>query len=234
MNVDQLSRRLQTVASYISHGMRIADIGSDHAYLPCHAVKKGIASYAIAGEIADGPFESARKQVKKSGLENAVDVRKGDGLQVLKAGEADCMIIAGMGGLLISRILAEGKDKLDGMTRLILQPNVGSVHVRKWLYRNGWELVAEEILEDDGKMYEILVAEPGDPAKPYHDLEKELLLGPFLMKEKSREFRKKWAEELARWEKIVRDLDQSPPRPETAAKKEEILQKISIVKEALA
>lgn len=233
MNEDQLSKRLQAVVSYIPCGMRIADIGSDHAYLPCHVIKRGLSSFAIAGEIADGPLHSAKQQVKKSGVEDYVDVRKGDGLQVLKAGDVDCIIIAGMGGRLISRILEKGKDKLAGVSRLILQPNIGAVHIRKWLLDNEWELVSEQILEEEEKIYEILVAERGEPMKPYQHIENELLLGPFLLKENSKVFRKKWSVELQRWEKIVENLDQSQTRPDTLAKKEEFLRKIAIVKEAL-
>ncbi|MFS0646921.1 tRNA (adenine(22)-N(1))-methyltransferase [Siminovitchia sp. 179-K 8D1 HS] len=234
MNEVHLSKRLQAVVSCIPRGMRIADIGSDHAYLPCHVIKRGISSFAIAGEIADGPLHSAKQQVKKSGVGDCVDVRKGDGLHVLTAGEVDCIIIAGMGGRLISRILEEGKAKLAGVTRLILQPNIGAVHIRQWLMNNGWELVSEQILEDEEKIYEVLVAQRGEPMKPYRHVEKELLLGPFLLKENSEAFRKKWRGELQRWEKIVQNLDRSQTRLDTLTKKEEFLRKIALVKEALA
>ncbi|MBM7716285.1 tRNA (adenine22-N1)-methyltransferase [Bacillus thermophilus] len=233
MNEVQLSKRLQAVVANINHGMRIADIGSDHAYLPCHVIKRGIASFAIAGEIADGPFQSAQQQVEKSGVGHYVDVRKGDGLEVLQVGEVDCIIIAGMGGLLISRILEAGREKLAGVTRLILQPNIGAIHIRQWLMNNGWELVSEQILEDDGKIYEVLVAERGDSMKHYREVEKELLLGPFLLKEKSGPFRKKWLGELQRWKKIVENLEQSQSSADTLAKKEAFLRKIAIVEEAL-
>ena len=193
LNTEKLSYRLETVAKYIPSGYRLADIGSDHAYLPCHVIKKGIVDFAIAGEVVEGPFQSAKRQVFEEGLADKISVRKGDGLKVISIGEVDCITIAGMGGSLITSILEQGKDKLSEVKRLILQPNISAISIRVWLMNNGWELMAEEILEEDGKIYEILVAEKGNGERPYqHGLEKGLLFGPFLLEQYSQTFQKKW------------------------------------------
>ncbi|GMB07597.1 tRNA (adenine22-N1)-methyltransferase [Thermolongibacillus altinsuensis] len=232
MNELQLSKRLETVASFIPKGCMLADIGSDHAYLPCYAYLHGYVKGAIAGEVADGPLRSAQEQVKKSGLAHVISVRKGDGLQVIEPNEVDCITIAGMGGTLITNILDAGKEKLIGVKRLILQPNVGAHIVRRWLLEHDWELITERILEEDGRIYEVLVAEKGDGKKPYEQLEVELLLGPFLIKEQNEAFRKKWTMEMNQWRKIIEQLKHATTK-EADEKKRELTRKLKMVEEAL-
>ncbi|KAF0818355.1 tRNA (adenine(22)-N(1))-methyltransferase [Bacillus sp. ZZV12-4809] len=233
MNTEKLSKRLESVANYIPKGARLADIGSDHAYLPCYAVKKGIVPFAVAGEVVEGPYQSAKKQVRQEGLENQISVRKGNGLVVIEQNEVDCVTIAGMGGALIASILEEGKDKLASVKRLILQPNLSAISIRSWLIENGWELIAEEILEEDGKIYEILGAEKGEPLKPYKNKEQGLLMGPFLMEQKSAAFQNKWLSEMKNWERILHQLEKAAYSSETEERKQELKQKIKMAEEVL-
>lgn len=234
MNIQQLSKRLETVVSYIPEQSKIADIGSDHAYLPCYAVNKGIASSAIAGEVVKGPYLSAKKQVEDAGLTREVEVRLGNGLEVISPGEVNCITIAGMGGALIASILEEGKDKLSDGTRLILQPNVSAKSIRTWLMDNEWDLIGEEILEEDDKLYEILIAEKGNPHTHYSkELEKELLLGPFLMKERNDAFIKKWNQELRQWKNIVNNMKKAEQTEVLETRKHELLHKIKMVEEVI-
>lgn len=234
MNIQQLSKRLETVVSYIPKLSKIADIGSDHAYLPCYAVNKGIASSAIAGEVVKGPYLSAKKQVEDAGLTREVEVRLGNGLEVLSPGEVNCITIAGMGGALIASILEAGKDKLTDGPRLILQPNVSAKSIRTWLMENGWDLIGEEILEEDDKLYEILIAEKGDPSTHYSkEREKELLLGPFLMKDRNAAFIKKWNQELRQWKNIVNNMEKAEQTEALEVRKNELLHKIKMVEEVL-
>ncbi|MCM3586305.1 tRNA (adenine(22)-N(1))-methyltransferase TrmK [Mesobacillus maritimus] len=235
MNTDKLSARLATVASYVSEGLRIADIGSDHAYLPCHLVKKGVVPFAIAGEVAEGPYQSARKQVRLEGLSEQIIVRKGDGLEVVQPGEVDCITIAGMGGALIANILEAGKDKLKNVKKLVLQPNVGASAIREWLIENNWKLTAENILKEDGKIYEVLVAEIGNPEEPYgnrHEL--EILFGPYLLKEKNEAFKEKWGLEKQNWERILNQLEKADLNEATQSKKTEVIEKIKMAEEVLS
>lgn len=234
MNRDKLSQRLLAVVNYIPEGARIADIGSDHAYLPCFAVKHRNVPFAIAGEVADGPFTSALTEVEDAGLTGEISVRKGDGLAVIEVGEVDCVTIAGMGGPLIASILEQGKEKLTSVQRLILQPNIGAIAIRKWLIANGWELIAEEIIEEDDKVYEIIVAEQGNASQPYsEEIESDLLLGPFLKKERSDVFIKKWSAEIDKWMFVLEQLEQATTSSNTTKKRQELLRKIAMVKEAI-
>lgn len=235
MNTDKLSARLATVAKYVPNGAKVADIGSDHAYLPCYLAKNNGIAYAVAGEVAVGPFQSAERNVKAEGLSGVISVRLGDGLDVIQPGEVDTITIAGMGGALITSILDRGKKKLTSVKRLILQPNIGAISIRKWCLDNSWNLCAEEILEEDGKIYEVLVAEQGgDPLAPYvKNLDTGLLFGPHLAKEKNSVFRKKWLAEKQNWERIYHQLEKAAETPETMKKKQELIHNIKLAEEVL-
>ncbi|WP_078379672.1 tRNA (adenine(22)-N(1))-methyltransferase [Sutcliffiella halmapala] len=234
MNELKLSKRLEAVSSFIPKNSILADIGSDHAYLPCYAYLKGLIERAVAGEVVEGPYQSAKEQVTKTELTAVIDVRKGNGLEVISPNEVTCITIAGMGGTLIQSILENGKEKLEGVQTLILQPNIGAKKVREWLVANEWELVAEKILEDEGRIYEILVAERGDSEKPYEKKKAaSLLLGPFLAKEKNAVFIQKWSQELEHWKKIVSQLEVAAPTESNQEKKKELQYKIQLVEEEL-
>lgn len=214
-----ISKRLQTIARYCPEGARVADIGSDHALLASYLIVQGIASEVIAGELNEGPYQAALKQIHTLQARDRVSVRKGDGLAVIHPGEVDVVCIAGMGGQLIATILEAGGDKLTGVRRLILQPNVGEELVRRWFLDHGWQLVAETILEEDGIIYEILVAERGEATIPYEkkdrSMEELLRIGPFLWEEKPPVLVGKWQNEREKWTKVLAQLQRSD-KPEAA------------------
>ncbi|MDM5338983.1 tRNA (adenine(22)-N(1))-methyltransferase TrmK [Fictibacillus enclensis] len=234
MKRDNLSLRLRTVAAHIHREAVMADIGSDHAYLPCYLILEHQVVYAIAGEVNEGPYQSALHEVQAANLQNKISVRKGDGLDILSPNEADVITICGMGGQLISSILEKGKTKIEGVKRLVLQPNVGADTVRKWLMKENWILVHEEIIKEDGKIYEVLVADWDKKEQPYSEKEElELLLGPFLMKEKNEAFVEKWKGELHQWEKILQQMERSES-PDLAERKASLQKRIDSVKEELS
>ncbi|KZE42001.1 SAM-dependent methyltransferase [Brevibacillus parabrevis] len=232
-----ISKRLQTIARYCPEGARVADIGSDHALLASYLLVKGIASFVIAGELNEGPFQAAKKQIHTLQLKDRAAVRKGNGLAVLEPGEVDVVCIAGMGGQLIVSILEEGLLKLEGVQRLILQPNVGEEIVRRWMLKQGWQLVAETILQEDGIIYEILVAERGAPLFPYENKERPqedlIRIGPFLWEEKSPILVEKWQHEREKWQKVLGQLTRSDKR-EAAQRIAEIEQEVKWIDEVIA
>lgn len=229
MNAKKLSERLKTVASFVKVNTILADIGSDHAYLPCFLVHEGVITKAIAGEVVKGPFESAKKQVISEGLQNNIDVRFGNGLEVISdVDNVQTVTIAGMGGPLIASILESGKDKLSKVDTLILQPNIHAKAIREWAIQEQWKIEQEVILEEHDKIYEILVLKKGIMKLS----EKELLVGPILSKEKSPIYQKKWNNELNEWLRIVNELNKIQGTG-VHQKKEELEYKIALVKETL-
>lgn len=230
MNEQELSQRLTRVAENVSLNARLADIGSDHGYLPASLMLKEKITFAVAGEVVKGPYESAKKQVQKCGLSDKIAVRLADGLDAVKPEDrVDNITIAGMGGTLIRSILENGKQKqrINGSERLILQPNVGEKNLRDWLVSNNYKIVHEEILEENRKIYEIIVAEHG--VADYS--EQELFFGPFLLKEKNSVFQKKWRQELKQRQKVAEQLQKAeqPPKEKVA----EVLQQIQWIEEVL-
>ena len=226
-----LSARLACVASLVSAGARVADIGSDHAYLPAALVLDGKIDFAIAGEVVKGPYENAVHEIKDHQLEGQVIPRLADGLAAIEpADKVDTITIAGMGGSLIASILEKDKNKLTGIKRLVLQPNVGETPLREWLMNNHYQIMNEKIIEEDNHIYEIIVAEPS--VVPFRYSKYELDFGPFLLENKGPVFRKKWQEYLQREAHVIDQMQKAQQPP--VKKINEINQFLSQVKEAIA
>jgi len=157
----ELSKRLTAVAQQVPAGAAVADIGTDHAYLPVYLVRHGISPRVVAADINRKPFESARLTVQTSGLEKYIDLRIGDGLKILKPGEVSVLVVAGMGGKTICAIFDQGQAVLQLVQRLVIQPMRDIPMVRRWLSDHGWRLVDEDMVAEDGHYYVILAAEHG-------------------------------------------------------------------------
>lgn len=206
-----VSERLQKIATFIPEGSTFADIGSDHAYLPCYVCMKDPLAHGIAGEVSRGPFSNAKETVQHYQLKDRVDVRLGDGLSVIDE-QLDTVIIAGMGGSLIAQIIEDGKAKLRHINRFILQPNTNAAVVRKTLLKHQFALVQEEIIEENHHIYEVLVAEQDSTVcvyTPDEDIEKQLMFGPLLMQEKSEIFMKKWEIEKGKMKNVLKQMQQA-------------------------
>ena len=220
-----ISKRLELVASFVPQGAVLLDVGSDHAYLPIELVEKGKIERAIAGEVVEGPYQSAVKNVESHGLKEKIQVRLANGLAAFEEEDQVSVItIAGMGGRLIATILEEGLEKLSNIQRLILQPNNREDDLRIWLQDHGFRIVAESILEEAGKFYEILVVEAGQMELSASDVR----FGPFLSKEVSPVFVQKWQREAAKLEVA---LSQIPEK--NLAERQILADKIQAIKEVL-
>ena len=206
----ELGERLTRVASFVPNGSKVCDVGSDHAYLPVYLIQNDQISCAIAGEVVEGPFLSAKQTVRDYRMEDCIEVRLGDGLQILsKEDEVTAVTTCGMGGELISRILEAGYSgsHLNGRERLILQPNVAEHFVREWLMNHSYQIVDETVVSDNHRLYEIIVAEPVGKRVEYTEL--ELKYGPILLQQPSELSVAKWNRMNRKNKEILEQLQKS-------------------------
>lgn len=156
----ELSGRLQAVASLVTAGHRVVDIGTDHAYIPIYLVRKGLADSAIAMDINEGPLKRAKEHVKESGMEGKIGLRLSDGFEKLRPSEADTAVLAGMGGPLMIRLLKEYPETVLSLQELILQPQSEIAKVRAFLLEEGFFFLREDMVKDDGKYYPMMKVSP--------------------------------------------------------------------------
>lgn len=152
----KLTDRLLKIASLVTEGKRVADIGTDHGYIPVYLLNKNKVPFAILADVNKGPLDNARKEVRHNNLLDKTDLRLGSGIEVLKKGEVDEVIIAGMGGILISELLEANKEVAHSVDKLILQPMQAQNELRKYLFGNGYEILNEVLVKEDFRIYEIL------------------------------------------------------------------------------
>ena len=182
--------RLERVAAHVPAGARLADIGSDHGYLPVALLRRDAIVSAVAGEVALTPFSAAQRTVRENGLEKHITVRLANGLAAIEPSDGVTAVsICGMGGETIRDILDSGKSHLSGQERLVLQPNGGEQPLRHWLMENGYRILCEEVLRENRFDYEIIVAERTGPAAYTAE---ELYFGPLQMQARSPAFLFKW------------------------------------------
>jgi tRNA (adenine22-N1)-methyltransferase len=154
----KLSKRLRAIAKYVPKGANVADIGTDHGYIPVYLLNKGHVDFAILADVNKGPLENARSEVRHNNLTDKVDLRLGSGIEVLNENEVDEVIIAGMGGILISELLEAKKSVAHNLDKLILQPMQAQDELRKYLLNNGYEILDEVLVKEDFRIYEIIIA----------------------------------------------------------------------------
>lgn len=203
-----MNLRLNSLAAMVDNGDRIADIGTDHAYLPIELIKSGKITYAIASDIAKGPLDNAKKDVQEASLENQIDIRLGAGLSTVSVqDQIDTVIIAGMGGKLITQILDDAWQNKLRFKSLVLEPNVGECGVRKWLTEHSYKITAEQIIAESGHIYELIKAIKSQ--KKSNLSAAELYFGPFLLREKNNIFKQKWRGQLKYHQSLLTNLNKA-------------------------
>ncbi len=232
MDHKQLSKRLERVGELVPQNAILADIGSDHAYLPANLILNKKIQTAIAGEVVEGPFQSAKHLVAELNLAKQISVRKGDGLEVIQSSDKVTAIsICGMGGALIRDILNRGdlQKKLSGEEVLLLQANIGEQTLRTWLVDHNYIIENESIVYENEKTYEIIVAIKSD--KKIELTEAEIMFGPILLKDRNSIFKAKWKNELNQVKNILEQLEKSTK--DVSKKIAETNKKIEMVEEVL-
>ncbi|HBG91303.1 tRNA (adenine(22)-N(1))-methyltransferase [Lactobacillus acetotolerans] len=203
-----MNLRLNTLAQMVDPGSRVADIGTDHAYLPIELVKNKQINYAIASDIAKGPLQNAKDDIAEAGLQGKIETRLGPGLSTVNHNDdIDTVVIAGMGGKLITDILDDAWNKHFCFKTLILEPNIGEPGVRKWLMGHKYQIVTEKLIVESGHTYELIKARA--VKKRINLSEKKILFGPYILKEKNSIFYQKWENQLAYHKKLLLDLNKA-------------------------
>ncbi|WP_159561058.1 tRNA (adenine(22)-N(1))-methyltransferase [Streptococcus halichoeri] len=223
--MEHLSKRLSLVAEKIPPGSRLLDVGSDHAYLPIYLASQGLIDRAVAGEVVKGPYESACRNVAAHGLQQVISVRLANGLAAMQAEDGITAVsICGMGGRLIADILGADQAQLATVKTLVLQPNNREDELRQWLVAHQFAIVAETILMENDKYYEIIVAQPGHQmldAKAYR-------FGPFLSQAKTAVFKAKWHREYVKLAEALACVPHARTKDRAA-----ITQKMAAIKEMI-
>lgn len=225
----ELSKRLKEVAALVTEGSRVADIGTDHGYVPIYLVETGKISRAIAMDINRGPVLRAKEHILQHGLSDYIETRLSDGLSALKKEEADSLVIAGMGGRLTIKILTEGAKVLETVKEMILQPQSEIYLVRKFLQQNGYEILTERIVLEEGKYYPMMKAVKG--AMNY---KKEIFFryGKNLLENKDEILWKYLEKERKSLQKLLENL-QMQSSESAKIRQQEIMGEIKLVREAL-
>ncbi len=219
------SKRLLAIAQAIAQykqGTILADIGTDHAYLPCFLYDQGVIEKAYACDVAKGPLVSSKQTIMTHHMEDQIIPLLGNGLDPIVDKDVDMISICGMGGMLMIEILDAHKEMHDH--RFFLQANNGLSELRAYLEKHHFHIIDEDLVEDAHHIYEYMVVEKGEMVLD----EDDLLFGPINRKKKTNLFRQKWQFELNVQKKIIASL------PEGHPKRTQVMKMIKKIEKVLA
>ncbi len=211
-----LSKRLKTVADLVTPCEKVADVGTDHGYVPMYLVKENICQFAYAMDVNEGPLNIAKSNIANEGLEDKIETILSDGFDNFGDRDADSVIIAGMGGDLIVDILARAKD----FDELILSPHKRPDLVRKYLSESGYKISDEKMVEDAKKYYPVIKAVKGE--SEYDEVQLEF--GPILLIKKDKTLKEYLDIQLNKFGRIISSLERED---------KEVEHKYKLIKEGL-
>lgn len=207
-----LSKRLEAIASMITAGNILADVGTDHAYIPIYQIQCDKNPRAIAMDLRKGPLERAAEHILQYGLSDRIETRLSNGVEALEPKEADTIVIAGMGGELIMRIISDGEAVCKCAKELILQPQSEIAALRRYLRENGYRIAAEDMVFEDGKYYSMMrvsfCGESEESREEEYTIED--LYGPFLLEERHPVLKQYLQYQEGQLREILRTLHSQP------------------------
>ncbi len=204
----ELSYRLNKIAQKVTQNGIIADIGTDHAYIPIFLYKNNKIKSGIACDISKGSLQKAKDNIKKYNLQDKIQTRLGNGLEKISLQDnVDTVIIAGMGGMLMIDILEKGKYILENVKELILQPQKDIDKVREYLHKNNFKIIDDEMLKDDGKYYTIIKSIKGEEDILYK--KEEYVFGRFEINNKCQTLKEYIEEQLYKMEIVLKNIKET-------------------------
>jgi len=224
---------MKAVSSMVTPGGVIADIGTDHGYVPISLIQRKKIKRAIAMDINKGPLQRAQKHIQEFQLEDYIETRLSDGVKKLEIGEVDTILIAGMGGELVIRIMTEGMEVCRSVKELVLQPQSELGRVRKFLREKNFAIIDEDMIIEDGKYYPMMKVIPVENNPLWDILPEEVIpacdeYGPFLLKNGNPSLRKYLVKQHKQLSKILKELDKQPESKAILKRKKEVQKEISL------
>ncbi|NLJ97292.1 MAG: SAM-dependent methyltransferase [Clostridiales bacterium] len=232
----QLSKRLKAVADMVTIGNRVADIGCDHAYIAINLIMNKISPFVVAMDVNQGPLDRAKENIERYRVADKISIRKSDGLQMLKTGEVDTILMAGMGGRLMTEILASRMDIVATAKELVLQPQSEIYEVRRTLEQWGFIIVDENMLKEDGKYYLVMKVRIDSSSinnNKYQLLKPEhIYYGRLLLEDKNPVLLEYLQSEKRLYKKIYNELIDKPTK-QSRERQTEILELIQVIDQAM-
>lgn len=231
----KLSKRLLHLADMVTYPI-LADVGTDHAYLPIYLLQSGKIRRAYAMDIKDGPLRAAKEHILACGLGDYITVRLSDGLDNLKQKEADSILIAGMGGDVMLHILKAKKSVADSAKELILQPQSKIELVRKYLYQAGYVIDKEDMVLEDGKYYMMFhVSTESYVTKEYSSEEWQMIYryGEVCLQSSIEVFKQYLSQKIRHYTYVFNCLENLKQKDTAEKRKEEIRKEIFYAKRTL-
>lgn len=224
----KLSKRLETVASMVTKGNRAADVGCDHGFVPIFLVESGISPLAVAADVRPGPLSRVKEHIKEHRLEEKIQTRLSDGLANIKPGEADSLIMSGIGGILMMRLLQDEEQTAKSFKELILSPQSELFDVRRYLASNGYLIEYEHMLCDEGKYYFIFHVLVKKDEREWS--EEEYRYGKDICKDDMKTFFAYLEKEERQYEQILEKMKQAPENDRAAQRIAQLHQDITCLK----